>query len=184
MPKLLASNSELQSFAKRMRKCPTPSELAFSIRLDAAGIRYKFQKIMGFNIVDFYLPHRRTVIEIDGGYHAESKQRWRDCTRDGDWSAEGITTFRIQNEDVHSWDLSKIREPEEGNRKIIRATQAISKKRRIAAKAQGVLSTTKERRRARVMFGLPIGAPVSIAHILAVRNAKREKHRRKMASIS
>ena len=55
--------------------------------LDEYGFRYEFQKPFNhsdtFAIVDFYLPDYSVVVEIDGGYHLDPEQAWRDGLRTG-----------------------------------------------------------------------------------------------------
>lgn len=48
--------------------------------------------------LDYYIPHRRLAIEIDGGYHKDNKKH--DNIRDKDFNKIGIRTIRILAKDV------------------------------------------------------------------------------------
>lgn len=72
--------------------------------LDANGIPYKHQMILGFFIVDFALMERMLVVEIDGGYHDTPKQRWYDRQRDKYITKCGFEIVHIKNEDAHKID--------------------------------------------------------------------------------
>lgn len=67
--------------------------------LDQIGERYIFQK--GFlkpfhRIVDFYLPKKKTIVEVDGGYHKHTRER--DALKDKLWLEQrGMKTIRIPN---------------------------------------------------------------------------------------
>ncbi len=71
------SRAEAQSVLKRRanqhKKNPTQAETAMQKILDNLGVRYVFQSIHlaggHYRIYDFYLPKRRTFIEIDGETH-------------------------------------------------------------------------------------------------------------------
>lgn len=82
-------------------KRATKEELIFKQYLDDNNIRYMFQK--GFlkpfhRIVDFYLPQYRLIIEIDGGYHNDTKDK--DNIKDRIWKR--FRTLRILNSDVNN----------------------------------------------------------------------------------
>ena len=50
--------------------------------------------------VDFYNPALKVVIEIDGSHHLEKTQQAKDQTRDKEFEAHGIKTFRITASDI------------------------------------------------------------------------------------
>lgn len=77
--------------------------------LESENVRFMFQK--GFfkpfhRIVDFYLPKRRIIIEIDGGYHAQVAAL--DAKKDRSALARGFRTLRITNEQVLCGDFKAI----------------------------------------------------------------------------
>ena len=49
---------------------------------------------------DMYIPSKKLIIEVDGGYHNTDEQKIRDSQRDKDFTSIGYTTMRIRNEDV------------------------------------------------------------------------------------
>src|ERR1700677_441550 len=87
-------------FLKQLRKKITPSEKEFGYLLCEMKIPFIFQK--GFltpfhRIVDFYIPKKGIIIEIDGGYHNEIIQKDENKDR---WFREkrGFRIIRIKNE--------------------------------------------------------------------------------------
>ena len=87
-------------------KRATPEELKFKEMLDSKGIEYTFQKIIrrpkgGFYIVDFYLPFKNLIIEIDGKYHQQTRQKFEDDMRTQNLKNMGFKIKRIKNEEVN-----------------------------------------------------------------------------------
>jgi very-short-patch-repair endonuclease len=74
------------------------------------NVRHQFQKtyIRPFHrIVDFYIPRRKIIIEIDGGYHKDILSK--DLIKDEMWKKErGCKTIRITNEQVYSGEYQRI----------------------------------------------------------------------------
>lgn len=85
---------------------PTKSEVVFRKRLAVAGIRFVFQQVIGFYIVDFLLPDYGVVIEVDGWSHDASKDY--DRRRDAWIQQMGFRTIRVRNEDVETFDLKSL----------------------------------------------------------------------------
>lgn len=50
--------------------------------------------------LDFYCPHARLAVEVDGGYHRQSYFQVRDQHRDADNAKHGILTLRFTNADI------------------------------------------------------------------------------------
>src|SRR2546430_4104328 len=92
------NTAKLQA-ARQLRQNPTPAERhAWSIlrRKGILGLRFKRQHpLLGF-IVDFYCPHLRLVLEIDGGTHATSEQMSYDAARTKWLEAHGYVVVRIR----------------------------------------------------------------------------------------
>lgn len=90
----------------------TKEELIFKKHLEDNNIRFIFQKgfLLPFHrIVDFYIPVRKIIIEIDGGYHKNPAERMRDRWKDKRFLEErGMKTIRINNEDVLNYNLSTL----------------------------------------------------------------------------
>jgi len=94
-------------YSKRMRKNMTKGEKAMCSILESLGFRYKSQEpyftesnIGGFYIVDFVIPHIKTIIEIDGEHHKRVEQLIYDDRRDRFFQKEGFTVLRYLNERV------------------------------------------------------------------------------------
>jgi very-short-patch-repair endonuclease len=62
-----------------------------------AGFKFKRQVPVGRWIADFACLEAMTVVEIDGGQHAESR---RDRVRDADLATRGFLVVRFWNTDV------------------------------------------------------------------------------------
>lgn len=71
-----------------------PNENWFAEKMDAAKIRYKRQRIMGFRIYDFFLHNKGCAIEIDGPEHNEEYDRYRDVYN---YLRSGIVIIRVSN---------------------------------------------------------------------------------------
>lgn len=54
------------------------------------------------SFADFYIPSKKVVIEVDGGYHDEIMQILRDDERAKRFKSMGIDTIRIWNKDAYS----------------------------------------------------------------------------------
>jgi len=89
-------------YLKELRKNMTRAERQFGFELCNAKIPFLFQK--GFfkpfhRIVDFYLPGKGIIIEIDGLIHNKTLQK--DTNKDYSfWVMRGFRTIRFKNEDV------------------------------------------------------------------------------------
>jgi very-short-patch-repair endonuclease len=98
-------------YRKRLLNKPTKAELIVRKWLKKRmHSNPKFQK--GFlkpfhRIVDFYIPKHKIIIEVDGGYHINTKEK--DRIKDKRWLEErGCVTIRITNEDVFNGTYKKI----------------------------------------------------------------------------
>lgn len=60
------------------------------------------QKPIGRYIVDFYLPQKKTVIELDGSQHYEDIGRITDLERDAFLSEYGLTVIRYSNLQINT----------------------------------------------------------------------------------
>lgn len=92
----------LKEFGRDNRKNPTEAEdkLWQSIRNNQLGIKARRQHNIKGYIVDFALPEADLVIEIDGGYHNEEKQRANDLARDTYLRQLGFLVLRFSNEEI------------------------------------------------------------------------------------
>ena len=92
----------LRAFARENRKNATVAERVLweHIRHDALGVKIQRQYIIGDFIVDFLAPNERLIIEVDGAYHAEPRQKADDELRTGILEGKGYKVIRFSNEDV------------------------------------------------------------------------------------
>ena len=87
-------------FIARLRKLlkGTAPELALEPHLAALGQPYRFQYMIGNDIVDFAFPNQMLVVEVDGNGHAESVRR--DQARDRSLARAGYRVLRFSNREV------------------------------------------------------------------------------------
>lgn len=88
---------QLQKYNKLNQNLTLP-ETVLRKAMFEAKIHYQKQKIMGKCIIDFYLPKRGLLIEIDGDSHLQTKEK--DYRRDRFFESWGYITLRFTNEDV------------------------------------------------------------------------------------
>lgn len=60
------------------------------------------QKNIGNYIVDFFISHRRIVIELDGSQHSVEENKKADEIRDLDLQKLGVTVLRYSNMDINT----------------------------------------------------------------------------------
>jgi leucyl-tRNA synthetase len=51
--------------------------------------------VVGTSIVDFVAPARKLVVEVDGGYHADSRCQRADARRDKRLTRQGFRLLRL-----------------------------------------------------------------------------------------
>jgi very-short-patch-repair endonuclease len=91
----------LTNLAKTLRKRSTDAELILWQRLRARrleGIKFRRQQPIEDFVVDFLSFEKRIIIELDGGQHAEDRQRDRD--RDKILARAGFKILRFWNNEV------------------------------------------------------------------------------------
>lgn len=98
----------IEDFAKMLYYKRQPAELAMSKRLSDEGITFEEQVPIGPFVVDFLIPERRLVIEVDGGYHDSPEQKQKDANRSAFLGKRGLRVVRIENADVARCDLSSL----------------------------------------------------------------------------
>ena len=96
-----AYNKDLVSNAQALRKNMTPEEkhlwYDFLKRLPMKAHR---QYNIGNYIVDFYIPKKQLVIEIDGIQHSAKDNKEKDQTRDTFLEGQGLRVLRFPNESI------------------------------------------------------------------------------------
>ncbi len=92
----------LKDFAKENRKNATLAEdiLWENIRNKALGVEFRRQHIIADFIADFVCLDKMLIIEIDGGYHSERKQKEDDELRTERLNELGFRVIRFSNEEV------------------------------------------------------------------------------------
>jgi ATP-dependent DNA helicase RecG len=97
-------------YRKELTQKATEAELVVKQFLEDWGVRHQFQKtfIKPFHrIADFYIPKKKIIIEVDGGYHQTTQRK--DKIKDELWEKRrGCRTIRITNEQVFSGDFQKV----------------------------------------------------------------------------
>lgn len=109
-----AKQQQCSNRRQKLIKNATASELVFKKKLEVLGMRAIFQKGFiakdGFCIVDFYLPKPfKLCIEIDGDYHNEPVQQWKDLRRTKYLKSRGFDVIRLTNEQAHNLSCAEIR---------------------------------------------------------------------------
>jgi very-short-patch-repair endonuclease len=97
-------------YRKELAQNATKAELIVREFLKDNEVKHKFQKtfIMPFHrIVDFYIPKKKIIIEVDGGYHLNIVEK--DLLKDKLWlEKRGCKTIRITNEQVYSGEFQQL----------------------------------------------------------------------------
>ena len=90
--------------ATKLRNNLTKYEELAVIELNDLSVEYKVQYCIGFYIVDFFIPSKMLVIEIDGKVHDEQKEH--DQKRDNWLESIGFNVVRVKNNNTE--DIPKI----------------------------------------------------------------------------
>ncbi len=93
--------SGLTKNAQSLRKNMTPEERTLWYQvLKTLPVPVKRQKVIGPYIVDFYIPSRQIVIEVDGSQHYEHAGQSKDILREEDFRQLGIKVLRYSNREI------------------------------------------------------------------------------------
>ncbi len=106
--KIMKISKDLKKFQIEMRKNPTRYEKIFSEILKKIKIDFKQQMILGFFILDFVIPNKMLVFEIDGNFHKLKKDY--DKFRDNFIEGCGFNVIHIENKKVKNSDIFSILE--------------------------------------------------------------------------
>jgi very-short-patch-repair endonuclease len=74
----MRSSKELKIFSRQNKNKKIYAEDLFRKKLHELKIHYQRQKVIRRYIVDFYFPKRNLIVEIDGLYHAGTREYDRD----------------------------------------------------------------------------------------------------------
>ena len=96
-----AYNKDLVVNAQALRKNMTPEEkhLWYDL-LKRLPIKTHRQYNIGNYIVDFYIPKKQLVIEIDGVQHLIQEHKEKDQARDKYLEEQGLTVLRFPNRSI------------------------------------------------------------------------------------
>ena len=97
---MLQYNHNLKHKACRLRKNMTDTERLLWSRLrrkQILDVQFYRQKPIGNNIVDFYAPKAKLVVEVDGSQHLEEKHIEEDKRRDAYLTGQGLCVLRFNN---------------------------------------------------------------------------------------
>lgn len=85
----------------------TLAERRLKVMLQRWKVMFRTQRPIDKYIVDFLLPNRRLVLEVDGSFH-ENRQ-WYDAQRTAYIEAKGFKVIRFTNDEILSTDCKHIR---------------------------------------------------------------------------
>ena len=101
--------------ASQMDTWPSPLEERMKGFLDENYVEYESQKIFyiydedgwikRYYIADFFIPQRNVIIEVDGKFHDDHKQKDRDRTRDIQQQYPEIEVLRYKWKDLSDLDM-------------------------------------------------------------------------------
>lgn len=91
------TKKQLQTRAKRMRLNPTKGEQHAKNALKKARIGFKTQVPFKYYILDFIIPNRLLILEVDGSFH--NKRKEYDKRRDSYCRDMGLKVLRVKNGD-------------------------------------------------------------------------------------
>ena len=103
--------------AEEMKSWPSPLEDKMKKFLDKHGIDYEEQKIfyiydddrwiVRYYIADFFIPEKDIIIEVDGKFHNEHKQKDKNRTRIIQENYPNIEVLRFASEDLSDEDTKE-----------------------------------------------------------------------------
>lgn len=102
---MMEDNPQLRSFARKMRREPTPAEQAMWTLLRhrrLSGFKFRRQHPFGPYILDYYCPRSRIAVELDGDSHASEEGMRSDEERERLLTENGIAILRFWNDEVHA----------------------------------------------------------------------------------
>ena len=114
---LMTHREKVLEIARRLRRNQTPEEKVLwhelrNRKLDGIKflrqhpIIYGFYKHYLFFVADFYCADHKFIIEVDGKYHDQQKER--DQSREETIMEKGLRVLRIKNEEVK--EIEKVKE--------------------------------------------------------------------------
>ncbi len=103
--------SFIHKYADKMRNNMTESEKKFyKLFLSHFKTEIRTQFIIDSKyIVDFFIPKRKIVVEVDGGYHLLEKQKVKDQEKNFYLYSHGFCVLRFTNEEVENESIKILR---------------------------------------------------------------------------
>lgn len=101
---------KLLKFKKTLINRKTIKEQRMCQIFQSLMIGYKEQKIICPYIVDFYIPSRKLIIEIDGSIHNTNRQKEKDYKKDDYLMSLGLMLQRFRNDDSEEYIVNKLLE--------------------------------------------------------------------------
>ena len=98
----------LKKFQRGLIKNETFYEKEFEKRLLVTGLYFHKQFILGRYIVDFVLPNKMVIVELDGKHHEESKYRIYDHQRTQFLEGCGFSVLRISNVSLSGYNVASL----------------------------------------------------------------------------
>lgn len=98
---------KITKYAKEHRHNLTSAEKELKKKLFKWGIRFRSQRQFDYYIVDFLIPDRRLVIEVDGKYHNTNVAY--DIKRQKYIEKLGLRFIRVDNDYVLKSDCEELR---------------------------------------------------------------------------
>ena len=104
MEKIFQRNKTLTPNSQTLRREMTPQESRLWYDyLKKLPVSVRRQHVIGNYIVDFYIPEKHLVIEIDGSQHKSADGIKEDALRDNELAKMGITVKRIANQSIDQY---------------------------------------------------------------------------------
>ena len=90
--------TDVRELSRALRRQMTPEETCVwsALRRKAMGCRFRRQHAYGNFIFDFFCPHARLAVELDGAHHDVARAGARDAA----CASAGIATLRFSNDRV------------------------------------------------------------------------------------
>lgn len=103
---------EAKGLRKKLVKTRTSEEQIFEHILNEAGIHYEIQKYIRvkkrMSFPDFFIPKGKILVEIDGEYHNEKKQKEWDEYKERQWRKQRYKVVRFTNDEIYNLSNSEI----------------------------------------------------------------------------
>ena len=100
--KFLRTNAELRHIANMLKQKHTRHEEFFRKAMKTEKFKFFFQRVIGQYIVDFFIPDKNLIVEIDGLQHKVKKIQDADDFRDAFLEGAGFKILRITHKEIEN----------------------------------------------------------------------------------